>query len=66
MSEIGDLRKRDMIARGLVVLAALAFVLAVLGDLGLGLGLGTAPEGFSRASTNLALIGIAMSVCFKS
>ncbi len=68
MSEIGDLRKRDMIARGLVVLAALAFVLAVLGDLGLGLGLGleTTPEGFSRASTNLALIGIAMSVCFKS
>jgi len=43
----------------LIALAALGFVLAVVGVL-LGSLLGVSPEGFSRASTNLALIAIAL------
>lgn len=51
---------------GLVGLSGLAFVLAVSsGLLGTTIG-GIAPEGFSRACTNLALIAIALAVCFKS
>ncbi len=51
---------------GLVGLSGLAFVLAVSSS-GLGINIGgIAPEGFSRACTNLALIAIALSVCFKS
>ncbi len=51
---------------GLVGLSGIAFVLAVSsGFLGTTIG-GIAPEGFSRACTNLALIAIALAVCFKS
>lgn len=51
---------------GLVGLSGLAFLLAVAGG-GLGTTIGgIAPEGFSRACTNLALIAIALAVCFKS
>ena len=51
----------------LVGLSALAFVLAVIGALfGPATILGVAPEGFSRACSNLALIAIAVSICFKS
>ena len=68
MSAIGNLRKREYIARTLIGLSALAFLLAMLGDLGLGsgLGMGASPEGFSRACTNLALIGIGLSICFNA
>ncbi len=66
MDDIKNLRKREYIARTLIGLSALAFLLAVMGDLGVGIGIGVAPEGFSRACTNLALIGIGISLCFKA
>ena len=68
MSNIGNLRKRQYIARVLIGLSAIAFLLAVLGNLGFisGILIGTDPEGFSRASTNLALIGIGLSICFNT
>ena len=66
MSNIGNLRKREYIARALIGLSALAFLLAVIGNLGFGITIGTDPEGFSRACTNLALIGIGLSICFNA
>lgn len=51
------------LAKGLTGLAALAFVLAVVGNF-TGKILSTAPEGFSRASNNLALLAIALVVVF--
>jgi hypothetical protein len=53
------------LAKGVTVLAALAFVLAVVGNFTGGL-LHTAPEGFSRASNNLALLAIALVVVFEN
>ena len=53
------------VLKGLIGLAALAFVLAVLGSLFDVSLLGTPPEAYSRASTNLALLAIAASVCLK-
>jgi hypothetical protein len=44
----------------LVVLAAVAFVLAVVGALMGQDFLNVAPEGFSRACTNLALLAVAV------
>ena len=49
----------------MVGLAALAFLLAVAGSLGLFSLMGMPPEGLSRACTNLALLGIAFSMVFK-
>ncbi len=50
---------------GLVGLSGLAFVLAV-GSALLAIPIGgIAPEGFSRACTNLAVIAIALAVCFR-
>jgi len=66
MGNIGNLRKREYIARALIGLSALAFLLAALGNLGFSIGLGVNPEGFSRACTNLALIGIGLSICFNA
>ena len=54
----------DALAKLLIALAALAFMLAVVTAL-LGMPLvGIVPEGFSRAATNLALIGIGLRLCF--
>lgn len=53
-------KKRYLILIGLSVLA---FLLAVVGNLFTGGIYGVGPEGFSRASTNLALIAIAIAVC---
>ena len=53
-------------ARGLIGLATLAFLLAVIGTLFTGSIFRVPPEAFSRACTNLALIGIGLSLCFKS
>ncbi len=53
------------ILKGIVALAVLVFVLAVIGsffDLRI---LNISPEAFSRACNNLALIAIALAVCFK-
>ena len=53
------------IAMALIGLSTLAFLLAVGGVLlGGGIG-GIAPEGFSRACSNLALIAVALAVWFK-
>jgi len=50
-----------------MVLSALAFLLAVIGILvGGGSIMGVDAEGLSRACTNLALIGIGLSICFKT
>lgn len=53
-------RKRYLILIGLSVLA---FVLAVVVEFTTGNIMGVGPEGFSRASNNLALIAIAVAVC---
>ncbi len=56
----------ENIAKGLVGLAALAFILAVIAALfGDGL-LIFPPESFSRASNNLALVGIALILMGKN
>lgn len=49
----------------LIVLAALAFVLAVAASFG-GPIVGTGAEAYSRASTNLALLAIALVLTFGS
>jgi hypothetical protein len=54
------------IIKGLVILAALAFVLAVIGALININILKIPPEGYSRACSNLALIAIATAFGFKS
>ena len=53
------------IAKILVALSILAFVLAVIGALFSSPILGVASEGYSRACTNLALIALALSICFR-
>lgn len=55
----------DNITKGLVGLAALAFVLAVIGSLTDFYLLGVSPEAYSRASNNLGIIAIALSLLFK-
>jgi hypothetical protein len=53
------------IAKILIGIAAVAFVLAVVGSLAGGSLLNVAPEALSRASNNLALIAIGIALCFK-
>lgn len=53
------------LAKGLTLLAALAFVLAVVSNF-TGENLGTSAEGFSRACSNLALLAIALVVVFEN
>jgi len=53
------------IMKGLVILSALGFVLAVIGSLVQFHFINVPPEGYSRACSNLALIAIAMAVCLK-
>ena len=56
----------DTLIKSLIGLSAVAFLLAVAGTVfGLGTILGTQPEGFSRACSNLTLLAIAMSVSLK-
>ena len=52
------------LVKAMVGLAALGFVLAVVGVF-IGGFMGIAPESYSRACTNLALLGIAFSMVFK-
>jgi hypothetical protein len=47
----------------LIGLSAISFLLAVISILVTGPIMGITPEGFSRACTNLVLMGIALSVC---
>ena len=52
--------------KGLVGLAGLAFLLAVISSAIISSPiLGTSPEAFSRACTNLALLAIASSLCLN-
>ena len=53
------------ILKGIVALAVLAFILAVIGALFNFSIINVSPEAFSRASNNLTLIAIALAVCFK-
>lgn len=55
-------------ALGLVFLSATAFLMAVIMNLGdaFGMSFRVSPEGFSRASSNLALIAIALIVVYQS
>jgi hypothetical protein len=53
----------NSLAKALTGLAALAFALAVVAHY-VGSFLGTMPEAFSRASTNLALLAIALGIVF--
>ena len=54
------------ILKALIALSCVAFVIAAIGSIfGLNL-IGTSPEGYSRACNNLALIAIALVVCFKT
>ena len=50
----------------LVGLSILAFVLAVIAALVLTPLMHVSAEGYSRACTNLALIAIALSICFRA
>jgi hypothetical protein len=56
----------ENVIKGLIGLAVLAFLLAVIGSVFFaGSFLGTQSEGYSRACSNLALIAIALSVGWK-
>ena len=52
------------LAKLFVLLAPIGFILAAVGNLWMGSSLGVGPEGFSRASTNLSLLAIAMTMVF--
>ena len=54
----------DLIKKGLVGFACLAFLLAIIATLGDRI-FGVPAEAFSRACNNLAIIAIALTVCFK-
>lgn len=54
------------ILKVLITLSCLGFVIALLEVLFGTYLLGVAPEAYSRACSNLALIAIALAVCFKS
>ncbi len=53
------------IAKLLVILAAITFVLAVIGGMWTGAIVGIGAEAYSRACTNLALMAIAIVIVFK-
>ena len=56
----------DNIIKVLIGLAALAFILAVIGSLTDVYLLGVRPEAYSRANNNLGIIAIALSLLFKN
>ena len=53
------------VAKGLVAIAAVGFILAVVAGGVTGRIMGLEPEAFSRASNNLALLAIAIFLGFK-
>ena len=53
------------IIMGLIVLAGVGFILAIIGTLLQTAILEVSPEAYSRACGNLALIAIALAVCLK-
>jgi hypothetical protein len=54
------------LAKSLIALAAIAFVLAVVTALTSQLIMDVHPEGFSRACSNLALLAIALVLTFEN
>ncbi len=58
-------RIMSKIIMGLIILAGIGFVMAVIGALFNFSIIRVSPEAFSRACNNLALIAIALAVCFK-
>jgi hypothetical protein len=54
------------IAKALCALSCVAFVIAIISVLFNVSFIGTSPEGYSRVCNNLALIAIALAVCFKT
>lgn len=54
------------LVRVLIGLSVVAFLLAVIEALVTGPLMGIPAESFSRACTNLALIAIVLSICFKA
>jgi len=54
------------LSKALVILAAVAFILAVVGSKFVGNILGTPPEAYSRACTNLALLAVGVSLAWKA
>ena len=54
------------ILNALIVLSCVAFIIAVIGSLFSFNIIGIPPEAYSRACNNLALIAIALGVCFKT
>ena len=50
----------------LVALSVLGFLMAVMASMLFGPVAGVSAEGFSRASSNLALIAVALQVIFRS
>jgi len=55
----------EYINKALIGLSALGFLVAVIGTVSASKIMGVPPEAFSRACTNLALIAIGLSICFK-
>ena len=51
--------------KGLITLAIVAFILAVISVIIQRSIMGVSAEGFSRASSNLALIALAIGMCWK-
>ena len=56
----------DNVIKILIGLTALAFILAVIGSLTDFFLLGVSPEAYSRASNNLGIIAIALSLLLKN
>lgn len=52
------------LAKVFVLLALIGFILAAVGNLWMDSIMGIGPEGYSRASTNLSLLAIAMTMVF--
>lgn len=52
--------------KALIFLAALAFLLAVVGSVMGGTIMGMGPEGYSRACTNLALLAVGVALAWNS
>lgn len=65
VSDFQENQKSQLFAALAIMLSALAYVLAMVANIADTTIMGVHPEGFSRASTNIALIVIAVGVWFK-
>ena len=65
MNEAQDKQRSLLLATLAIILSAIAYVLAMIANIAGTPIMGVHPEGFSRASTNISLIVIAVGVWFK-